>query len=249
MRKVVKIGGVVIFAVFVVVTLAFTSVKYNNVACSNIEVNYYPDDVIKIDKDILTNLVRSVDKNIIGKKFSKINAVKIEKAVESHDAVLSAEVYKVVTHSDSSLFTGVLSVKVKHRTPVVRVISGNKSYFLDEFGGVIPVSSKYPANVLVANGKISEKYAKEKLLPFVLFLKNDEFWAAQIEQIYVKKNGEILLTPLIGDHLVELGLLNNYREKLRNMKAFYEKVLANGNWNKYKTISIKYKNQVIAKRR
>ena len=42
-----------------------------------------------------------------------------------------------------------------------------------------------------------------------------------------------LLTPLVGDHLIELGTLENYPEKLRNMKAFYKQVMANNNWNKY----------------
>lgn len=235
--------------VLVVATLAFTTVEYKNVTCGGIEVEYSPDDVIKIDKDIFVKLVKSADKDLIGKKFRKINTDEIEKAIETHDAVLNAEVFKVVTSTDSSLFTGVLSVKVKHREPVVRVISGNKSYFFDEYGGKIPVSSKYTANVLVANGSISEKYAKNELLPFVLFLKNSKFWDAQVEQVYVKNNGDIMLSPLVGDHLIELGQLDNYEEKLRNMKAFYEKVLANGNWNKYKTISLKYRNQVIAKRR
>ncbi|WP_346861594.1 hypothetical protein [uncultured Draconibacterium sp.] len=78
---------------------------------------------------------------------------------------------------------------------------------------------------------------------------NDEFWDAQIEQVHVEKNGEVVLTPLVGDHIIELGKLDNYEEKLRNMKAFYKQVLADNNWNKYKTVSVKYKNQVIAKRR
>jgi len=33
------------------------------------------------------------------------------------------------------------------------------------------------------------------------------------------------------------------------VKAFYEQVMAQNNWNKYEQISVKYKNQVIAKKK
>ena len=87
------------------------------------------------------------------------------------------------------------------------------------------------------------------MLPFVLFVENDGFWQAQIEQVHVQQNGDVLLTPLVGEHIIEFGTLDNYERKLQKMKAFYEQVLANDNWNKYKTVSLKYNNQVIAKRK
>jgi len=87
------------------------------------------------------------------------------------------------------------------------------------------------------------------LLPFILFIKNNEFWKAQIEQVHIEKNGDVTLVPLVGDHLIEFGKLDNYQAKLRNMKAFYSQVLAKNNWNKYKTLSLKYNNQIVAKRR
>jgi len=65
----------------------------------------------------------------------------------------------------------------------------------------------------------------------------------------VEQDGDLILTPLMGDHLIELGTSDNLQEKFRNMKAFYKQVLANRNWNKYESISLKYNNQVIAKRR
>jgi cell division protein FtsQ len=143
----------------------------------------------------------------------------------------------------------VLTVKVKHRKPVVRIVSDNGNYYLDNEGDKIPVSTQYTANVLAATGKISEKFAVDELLPFVLFLGNDEFWEAQVEQIHIENNGDVLLIPLVGDQIIELGKLDNYEEKLRNMRAFYDQVLAANNWDKYKSVSLKYTNQVIAKKR
>ncbi len=248
-RRLIKIAGIVLFALFIVATLAFTSLEFRNATCRNIEINYEKDEVIRVDKDDLVNLVKKADDKILGKKLEEVDARQIEKAVEQHEAVLSAEVYKVVTKSDSSKYTGVLAVKVKHREPVVRIMSTSGNYYLDRLGGKIPVSTNYTANVLVVTGSLSEDFAREKLLPCILYIENDEFWNAQIQQVDVAKNGDIVFIPLVGEHIVEFGKVDNYREKLRNMKAFYKQVLANDNWNKYKSISVKYKNQVIAKRK
>ncbi len=235
--------------VFVVVTLAFTSLEYRNASCRSIKIDYKADEVIHIEKDELLKLIMVADSKILGKKLDQINAEVIEEAVEKHDAILEAEVYKMVIKGDTSAFKGVLGVKVKHREPVMRIMSGTGSYYLDEYGGKIPVSKNYTANVLVTTGIFDEKFAREQLLPCILYIENSEFWEAQIEQVHIEKDGNAILIPLVGDHLIEMGKLDNYQEKLRNMKAFYKKVLADDNWNKYKTVSLKYKNQVIAKRR
>jgi cell division protein FtsQ len=128
-------------------------------------------------------------------------------------------------------------------------MSNSGNYYLDEAGDKIPVSASYTAHVLATTGFLTEKYAKNKLLPFVLYIENDEFWSAQIEQVHIEKSGEVLLTPLVGNHIIDFGKLDDYQRKLQKMKAFYEQVLANNNWNKYSRITLKYNNQVIAKRR
>lgn len=247
-QKLLKIAGILVLILFVIGTLAFTSHESKDVVCKSIDIEFEEDELIKVDRDELIRIVKSVDKEIFSKKLVQINAEEIEKAVEKHQAILKAEVYTVITR-DSSSFKGVITVDVKHREPVVRIMSETGSYYLDKFGEKIPISSNYTANVLVTTGFINEKDAKTKLLPFVLFVENNKFWQAQIEQIHIEKDGTLLLTPLVGNHIIEFGDINNYEQKLQKMKAFYDQVLANNNWNKYKTVSLKYNNQVIAKRR
>lgn len=247
-QKVLKIAGSLVLVIFIIGTLAFTSFERNNVVCHSIEIDFDNDELIQVDKGELIRLVKAADKDVMNKKLTQINAEIIEQTVEKHQAILKAEVYKVI-EKDSSLYKGIITVKIKHRKPVVRIMSETASYYLDEFGGKIPISSNYTANVLATTGYFSEKYAKEQLLPFVLFVESDDFWEAQIEQVHIKKDGEVLLIPLVGEHIIEFGNLEDYQKKLQKMKAFYEQVLAKNNWNKYKTVSLKYKNQVIAKRR
>ena len=248
LQKLLKIAGYLGLAMFFIVTLAFTSHESKNVPCRSVEIEFGNDELIKLSKAEISRMVKSADKEITNKKLEDINADAIEKEVEKNPAVLKAEVYKVVA-KDTASYKGIVTVRVKHRRPVVRVMSQSGSYYLDKFGNKVPISTSYTANVLVATGYFTDKYAKEQLLPFVLFVEGDEFWKAQIEQVHVEKGGDVILTPLVGDQIIELGKLIDFQEKLRNMKAFYNQVLANNNWDKYEKISLKFKNQVVAKKR
>ncbi|MCW8801470.1 MAG: hypothetical protein OQK71_11130, partial [Desulfobacter sp.] len=230
LRKLFKLTGYLVLMMFFIITLAFTSHESRNITCRNIEIEFGNDELIKLSKAEIARMIKSADSDLTGKRLEDINAEVIEKEVEKNPAVLKAEVFKVVA-KDTTSYKGILTVRVKHRRPVVRVMAESGSYYLDKFGDKIPISTSYTANVLVATGYFSEKYAKEQLLPFVLFIENDEFWKAQIEQVHVEKNDDVILTPLVGDQIIELGKLQNFREKLRNMKAFYNQVLANNNWN------------------
>lgn len=246
-RKLLKLAGILILIAFIVVTLAFTSGESKDVVCHDIEVSFSNSDVIHVNQNEILRKVKAADKQILNKTLDKINSDVIESEVEKIQAIREAEVYKIIV-KDTASFKGVLVVKVKHREPVVRIISDNGSYFLDKEGNKIPVSSNYTANVLVVTGSLSEKYAAEEMLPFVQYIQHNDFWNAQIEQIHVEKDGDVLLSPLVGDQIIELGSLSDYESKLRRMKAFYEQVLVKNNWDKYKLISLKYSNQVIAKK-
>ena len=247
-RKLLKLTGFLVLVIFIIGTLAFTSIESKNIMCADIQVVFNKSDVINIEKDKLIRLVKSVDNKVLSKTLGEINADIIEEEIEKLPAILKADVYKLMVNENGA-YKGTLVVKVKHREPVLRVIASSGSYYLDEFGMKIPVSTNYATNVMVASGSISEGFAVEQLLPFVLYIEDNDFWKAQIQQIYVEEDGDVLLSPLVGDHIIELGDLNNYRWKLHIMSAFYKQVLAKNNWDKYEMVSLKYNHQVVAKRK
>jgi cell division protein FtsQ len=247
-RKIFILVGYLFLVAFMVVTLSFAARESRSITCRDVHIELRENEAIRISIKEIARLVHSADKQLIGKELSQINADIIEREVEKHKAIEKAEVFKVITN-DSSAYVGILGVRIKHRNPVVRVMSGNENYYLDESGVKIPFSSSYTANVLVATGDFSEEFARLELLPFVLYLNANPFWNAQIEQVHIDPIGGISLSPLVGDQIIDLGSIKDYPEKLRNLKAFYEQVLTNNNWDKYHTISLKYKNQVIAKKR
>ena len=232
------------FFAFVILTLAFTTREVSDVKCNRIEVLYDGHQTISLGEDEILRMVKNADSKVLGQDMNRINAEQIEAEIEKNVAVEKAEVYKTIAR-DTSGYKGVLAVKVQYRVPVLRVMTGNDDYFLDKNGVRIPVSEEYSARVLVVTGTLDSDFAGKNLLPFVLFLEKNDFWKAQIEQIEVLSDQELILTPLVGSHAIELGTLENFREKMDHLRTFYEDVLAQNNWNKYKSINLKFKNQII----
>ena len=247
-KKLLKLFGFLVLVIFITGTLAFTSIESRNIICSDIQVVFNTEETINVDKDKIIRLVKATDNKVLGKTLNQINSEIIEEEIEKLPAVLRADVYKLMV-SDKGAFKGVLVVKIKHREPVMRVITSTESYYLDKYGVKIPVSTSYATNVPVTSGSVSETFAVEQLLPFILYIEENDFWKAQIQQVYVEDDGDVLLSPLVGGHIIELGDLENYREKLQIMRAFYKQVLVKNNWDKYEKVSLKYNNQVVAKRK
>jgi cell division protein FtsQ len=243
-----KLFGLLVLVIFITGTLAFTSIESRNIICSDIQVVFNTEETINVDKDKIIRLVKATDNKVLGKTLNQINSEIIEEEIEKLPAVLRADVYKLIV-SDKGAYKGVLVVRIKHREPVMRVITSSESYYLDKYGVKIPVSTSYATNVPVTSGSVSETFAVEQLLPFILYIEENDFWKAQIQQVYVEVDGDVLLSPLVGGHIIELGDLNNYREKLQIMRAFYKQVLVKNNWDKYEKVSLKYNNQVVAKRK
>lgn len=246
-RKIFRILGILLLVSFIIGTLAFTTRESKNIPCKDIQISFNSHDIIQVNSKEILRQVNKVDNQVKKKTLEQIDTESIEKEVEKIKAIEKVEVYKIIS-KDTSSFKGVLVVKVKHRKPFVRIITESENYFLDKMGNKIPSSSDYTANVLVVTGSVSEKFAIEELLPFVKYVEKDDFWKAQIEQLHVEKDGDLLIIPQVGDHILEMGSLDGFESKLRKMEAFYDQILIRDNWDKYKTISLKYNNQVVAKR-
>lgn len=88
-----------------------------------------------------------------------------------------------------------------------------------------------------------------KLLNFVQFVETDDFWCSEIVQIVVSKGHdgapEIELVPRVGNHTVLFGPPDGAEEKFDKLMTFYRHGLRNIGWEEYRTINVKYKDQVV----
>jgi cell division protein FtsQ len=243
-KSVVKIGFFVLLVTLVIISMAFSSGRLAQVNCHELVVLIDDDSPRFIDEDEIARLVKKADGKLFEKKLNEINTEQLEIELRKETTIKKVEIYRRVTGENMD-FKGKLMVEVSQRDPIVRIRNEKEDFYLDREGVRIPASQSFTSKVLLANGYPDEKYAREQLLPLVIFIHDNEFWNAQIEQLQVNKNGEVILSTLVGDQLIEFGKPSDYKLKLRNLKALYQQAFPKMGWNHYSKINLKYTNQVV----
>lgn len=191
-----------------------------------------------ITKKEVTSILTRKKAFPIGKKTEEIDLNVLEGILGAHPLIDRVECYKTPA--------GKVYVEVTQRVPVLRVMAANgENYYIDNKGIVMPPEAKCVAHLPIATGNVEKSFALTDLYQFALFLQKNAFWNAQIEQINVRTGREVELVPRVGDHIVFLGKMNGYENKLNRLKEFYRKGLNKVGWNKYKRISVEFDNQII----
>ncbi|MBL7967771.1 MAG: hypothetical protein JNK09_12280 [Prolixibacteraceae bacterium] len=225
-------------------TIYYTYTQWVAVRCKAIVVNINPSSPRFMDEAEIAGMIEKSGEPIIGHRLAAININKLEAKLSSYTTLNNVEIFRKVEAKGIS-FSGKLIISVDQRTPVLRIKNSTDDHYLDSEGVVIPTSPKYIERILIAAGTIPDDTVKRNLLKMAGFVNKDEFWRAQIEQVFVQANGELLMVPQVGDYLIEFGTPEDFELKFRNLKAVYQQGFKNMGWNKYKMISVKYRNQVV----
>jgi cell division protein FtsQ len=254
MRKIRNIIVWIILFFYMVIMLGLIEDRSQNVPCKEIRVRIL-DSLEQgfITREDIVSIIQTRYKRILGYPVGGINTDKMEKFLNTHPFIKSIEIYKTID--------GALNINVLQRKPILRIVNQeNQNYYIDKEGVIIPISDKFTLRVLVANGFINELFnpevtdnineagEKEKivdLLHLAEFISNHDFWHTQIQQIYVDKNGEYEIIPRVGAHIIYFGNFDNYEEKFKKLYEIYKKGFSREGWNKYKSINLKYKGQVV----
>ncbi len=203
-------------------------------------------------EDLLLSIERSFGYRLEGIPIQELDVERIERVLTADPLIANADVF--VDAQDA------IHINVEQRVPLLRVIDKNgANYYLDANGAKMPLSKHFAARVLVATGNIppySPDFLKRKqqgLLTDIYHLSNyileDDFLKSQIEQMYVNGQGEVTLVPKVGDQKILLGHCKNYEEKLDRLKTFYKEGIPYMGWHKYATIDLRYKGQVVCKKK
>ena len=174
--------------------------------------------------------------NPIGKTIKYIQTESIEDALRKNPMIKEAECYKTPS--------GIVNIRIVQRSPKFRVV-GLGSYYIDNDRKPMPISPNFAAYVPVVSGRVTTSMATGELFDFVSFLEANPFWNAQIEQINVREDRKIELVPRVSDAIIVLGTLENYPNKLEKLHKLYEYGFKVMGWNKYKSIDLQYKDQVV----
>ena len=197
------------------------------------------------------------EKRILGSEIKEIPVTDIEKTIARLPEIKSAEVYFTID--------GKLNVYADQRNPIMRLMAGGGDYFVDDEGYVIRRRKLYTPRLHIVTGNIRvssqmlngisvlDTLVRNSILKdiysLVTFLREDRFWSAQIDQIYVDADDEIDLIPRLGSNTIHLGNIENMKGKFNNLEALYREVLPDVGWNYYSRISLEFRDQIVCKRR
>jgi len=258
-KRILRISTYVIIVVAFLVTLGFADHRQDVMPCTSVNV------VIKdtmghnfVEEKEIMDMVNNKFGALKGKPLSSINISLLEKIINTNPFVADAEVFSTID--------GKINIEVKQRTPIVRIVNmKDESFYIDDQGVFMPLSSDYTARVTVANGFIFDTESERKVVVYdgekrdtaiklsrideifhvADYIYHHDFWNAQIEQIYINVNGDIELIPSVGSQNIILGSSEGLEKKLNKLFLFYHEGLNKTGWNKYKTINLKYEGQVV----
>jgi len=233
-----------------VALMSFIGIKKNDILCNDIKV-LIPGADNFIEREEIDAILKQGQGSLMGRRLNDINFEKIERTIKSNPFIAFAKVYADMD--------GTVHIEIQQRQPVLRVVNANdQDFYIDMNGLKMPVSSNFTANVLVANGKIMEYFSgkvdtlitgvAKDLYKTALYVKQDTLWEAQIEQVFVNDKNDIELIPRVGNQRIILGTADSLDVKMRNLLAFYKQAMPKVGWETYKTINIKYTNQIVCEK-
>lgn len=249
-----KLALWIIISVFLLFALLAINGREKQLKVDRVEVSIEPRELLSfLDSLKVMEIIKGedVERSIVGEPNENINLDEMEKALEAYPFIESADV--------SLDLSGKLIIKVRQRSPVLRVINSQlQSYYVAKSGYKMPMHPSFSPRVLVASGNIAETLmdstgVKTQLTKDLLAIANycaaNKFWQAQIEQLYVDNYMDILLIPKVGNHSIVFGSAENLEAKFDRLKTFYLQGLNKIGWEAYSKINLKYDSQIVAERR
>lgn len=184
-----------------------------------------------------------VNKLLIQKNDSAENLAKsvidlygLESLISKNPYVEKATVFLTVE--------GQLKSRIKQRDPIARIVSATESYYVDKQGVKVPLSKNYSARVLLVSG-INNQQDITEIMPLLSKIVEDNFLQKEIVGVQKKEENEYEFAVRSGTYKIDFGKLSEMDIKFKKLKAFYVKTFEDKSIQMYKTINVKYKNQVV----
>ncbi len=224
----------------VVFLLSFSHHKNSTKTVRDIVIEFEEGNNLYMNYQMVNKLLIQNGKTVKNQAKSVIDLHKIEANVLVHPMVEEASVFLTID--------GLLKSKIKQRTPIARVITDNKSYYVDKQAKTMPLSANHSARVMLISGNVGEENNKEIHL-LVTTILNDDFLKKQIIGIQKTQNNEFVMSTRIGDQKIFIGKIENLNQKFKNLKSFYTKTMTDKTIDNYTAINLKYNNQVVCTKR
>ena len=164
---------------------------------------------------------------------------------------------------------GNVVVKADQRHPLLHVYQNGRQYYIDRQGRYMPLSNEGMAHVTIASGHLHTNdtlinistdfslWQNDTLLQLndmshlwiLAHYIDDNGYGSLFDQIYRDQNGDFILTPKAGTHVVNVGNTDDLDDKFERLMALYDQALPRVGWDRYKVVNLKYNDQVVCKKR
>ncbi|WP_299778064.1 cell division protein FtsQ/DivIB [uncultured Formosa sp.] len=214
---------------------AFASVRNGQRKVSEPAIHFQGDNNLYITRENVSNLLIQKEKGVLNMNKETLDLNTLEFALNSNQFIKSAQVYVDVN--------GLLTADIEQKKPIARV-QDDTSFYIDDQGGYMPLSSNFTARVPFVVGHI-EKNNMSNVFKIAQKVYNDIFLKTHVVEIHQDENLKVSLKLRQHRFDVYLGDLNQLDKKINNLKVFYKKALKEDTLNDYKTINLQFDNQVV----
>lgn len=173
-----------------------------------------------------------------------INTDSLEQQLRVIDKIESVRVVR--------LTDGSLSIIVEPMRPVARVFDGDRSYYINKDGKRIKAVARYHLDVPIIIGHFNETdtlFTPTKLLPMLDYINSHPRWSKLVTMVKVDNPQNIILVPPVRGLVFNIGSAEALPDKFTRLERMLNEVLPQTGWERYDTISVKWRGQIVATRR
>lgn len=177
-----------------------------------------------------------------GEKLERINLQNLENYLSNFSNFESVE---CSFDPDCRLRITISPIKAE-----VRVFSDkDRSFYINRFGKRIDADAEFFIDVPVLIAPQIYESCIPSALSVIRFAGSDKELSPLIAAYKIDGPNDIIIIPRLQGHVINFGDSTRMNEKKAAILAAYKTVLPAKGWNTYDTISVKFKNQIVATRR
>ena len=234
------IKGFIVFTILILTFVLIVAFKRND--------NFiHKDLIIDVDSSFLDkSSVRDflLKENLLDS--SKINYNNLESKFLSNSHVKDVTIYKDLLDN--------LNIGIEQYQPIARIVSGMlEGNYINKEGHIFPTSQKFSKRVILLH--INDKSIDEKtilssdfgnnLVEMIKYINDSEFFSKIISELEINQNKNIIIHPQFSKQKIIFGYPDNLEEKFEKINIFYKKIIPAKGWNTYRTVNVKFKNQIV----
>jgi cell division protein FtsQ len=210
-------------------------------------------DTPLITEENIQQILLATSGEVVGTHLRNINTDQMEEAISAIPFLNHVVVHTSIDNE--------LKIIANEREPMARLIDDSgQSALMDTEGFLMPVSEVSATRLMVITGDLGinqamvdsnfrltdtlASKAAQSAFQLAKLASENELWKAQFQQLDIDAKGEVTAFPQVGNHLILFGS-DRFSEKLDMLSTFYREGLNEESWNKYKSINLKYKDQIV----